>query len=194
MHVRPIHAGEISPVALALARSFADDPFTRWLFGEEAVEPLRRTFEAQLRVLYVDKGLGFTTDDCAGAALWSPLDRYKPTIVESLRLAPVHLRILGPRRARKALAGFNEIESHHPNEPHRYLAILGVDPDRQRSGVGRALLEHGVAETPDRPIYLDTSKEDNVPYYRSHGFEVNCQFDIPHGGPHMWGMLRGASG
>jgi hypothetical protein len=40
------------------------------------------------------------------------------------------------------------------------------------------------------PAYLESSKEQNVPYYRHHGFEVTGAFDVAPDGPRLWGMWR----
>ena len=56
----------------------------------------------------------------------------------------------------------------------RYLAILGVEPARQGTGIGAALMRHRL-ERCDRDgllAYLESSNPRNVPFYRRHGFEV----------------------
>ena len=76
----------------------------------------------------------------------------------------------------------------HPKERHVFLWFLAVDPVRQRSGVGRALLEQ-VFEGAGAPVYLDTSNPDNLPYYSSFGFEQIGRGELPRGGK-MWFMRR----
>ena len=69
-----------------------------------------------------------------------------------------------------------------------FLWFLAVDPVRQRSGVGRALLEE-VFEGAGAPVYLDTSTPDNLPYYSSFGFEQIGRGELPRGAK-MWFMRR----
>lgn len=189
--VRPIVAGDIDALAPALARSFERDPFFSWMYGEGALRRLTRSFRAQLRVQFVPRGIGYTTDGVRGAAIWSEPGRgVSPTVWETVRMSPAHLYFVP--RMRRTLRGFSAMDSHHPDEPHLHLSLLGVDPRYQRSGIGRTLLGHGLsrADSSGLPVYLDTANPDNVPYYQGFGFRVVCEFDIPSGGPHYWGMLR----
>jgi predicted N-acetyltransferase YhbS len=69
-----------------------------------------------------------------------------------------------------------------------FLWFLAVDPVRQRSGVGRALLAE-VFDGAGAPVYLDTSNPANLPYYSSFGFEeIGCG-KLPRGAK-MWFMRR----
>ncbi len=52
--------------------------------------------------------------------------------------------------------------------------------------MGEAL---GVADEAGVPAYLYTSNSDNLPYYRSHGYEVTGESTLPGGGPN-WFMER----
>jgi ribosomal protein S18 acetylase RimI-like enzyme len=194
VNVRPVRLDEVDRVALALARSFGDDDLFTWMFGPNAHRALRRSFGAQIRFQYMPGGIVETVDDLTGAALWSAPGRaIAPTLSQTVRMFPGHLHfLLRPDRMVKALRGFAAMDSHHPDEPHIHLAIIGVDPTRQRCGVGTELVRSGLGRADEArlPVYLDTSVADNVPYYRRFGFEVSCEFEIPLGGPHAWGMLR----
>lgn len=111
--------------------------------------------------------------------------------VQQLRLAPTYVRLLGPRRLGDANRGFAAIDRGHPDEPHWYLSVLAVSPSRQRTGIGRSLVEP-MLERADRDglvTSLETFKAENVPYYERFGFTVSYEETIP-GGPHMWAMLR----
>jgi hypothetical protein len=52
-----------------------------------------------------------------------------------------------------------------------------------------------LAEADERevPVYLDTAKPDNLPYYRSFGFELTGEGDLPRGAT-IWYLLRPVGG
>jgi GNAT superfamily N-acetyltransferase len=39
---------------------------------------------------------------------------------------------------------FEKMSSYHPNEPHWYLPLLGVDPLHHGQGLGSALIQHAI--------------------------------------------------
>ncbi|MGH2759202.1 MAG: GNAT family N-acetyltransferase [Actinomycetota bacterium] len=192
MEIRPMTPADIPRAASTLADAFLDDPFTVWLFPADGLrERLLRSWTMQLRVLSVPRGSAFATPDLGGIALWAPPSSPPPTLRQQLRLFFPFVRILG-RRLPTAMSGFRVIRRGHPSEPHWYLSTIGVAPERQRSGYGRALMGP-ILERADREqtiTYLETFKLDNVPYYERFGFRVTGEDDVPDAGPHMWSMTR----
>ncbi len=62
----------------------------------------------------------------------------------------------------------------------------------QGRGLGAALLAPGLdrADRDELPVWLETSAEPNVRFYRRLGFAVTDVVDLPRGGPRTWSMLR----
>ena len=63
---------------------------------------------------------------------------------------------------------------YHPNEPHWYLPLMGVDPIQQGKGFGSALMQHALIPC-DRDgglAYLESTNPKNIPLYERHGFEL----------------------
>jgi ribosomal protein S18 acetylase RimI-like enzyme len=70
-------------------------------------------------------------------------------------------------------AVFEQMAKFHPQEPHWYLPLIGVDPAHQGKGYGDALMSYALDRC-DRervPAYLESSNPRNVSFYRRHGFE-----------------------
>ena len=87
----------------------------------------------------------------------------------------------------------NEFEHKHPPQLHWYLLVLGVDPPQQGQGVGGVLISEELAraDADKLPVYLETLKARNVPFYEKHGFAVREHFNCHGGrGPETWTMLR----
>jgi ribosomal protein S18 acetylase RimI-like enzyme len=97
------------------------------------------------------------------------------------------------RRLPAALQLLTSLDKVHPKIEHWYLALLAVDPELQRQGVGRRLLEPVLerCDAEGRPAYLETQKESNVAWYRRCGFEL-VEKIVPPGDrtPPMWTLLR----
>jgi len=91
----------------------------------------------------------------------------------------------------KGIKLLDAMAKEHPREPHWYLALIGVDPAFQGSGVGTALLRPRLAACDETgvPAYLETQKPENVPYYERFGFKVRTV--VRHEGcPPLWTMWR----
>lgn len=191
--VRKATRADVAQLAASLARAFHDDPvMTHILPKERPGQP--KQVEGLLRI----EAMGalrhdtvWTTADGQATAIWKPPSRWKVGGLELLRQAP---RTVGILRSRLpvALATLNAVEKKHPvDPPHWYLAVLGTDPAAQGQGKGSAVLAP-VLEHCDRagePAYLESSKEQNVPFYERHGFRVTERLDLQDG-PSLWLMWR----
>jgi ribosomal protein S18 acetylase RimI-like enzyme len=62
---------------------------------------------------------------------------------------------------------------HPPERTHWYLAVLGVDPRKQRAGIGSALVAALLrdADADHQAIYLETDRTENLAFYARFGFE-----------------------
>ena len=196
----PLSPQKIAEASRSLAAAFFDDPTSRFLLPREQSRDrwLRRIHEASLHYV-LPEGHVHTIDgdEVSGVIGVVPPGRYPLPGARFLRhLVPIILRLptggfpLG--RAVRALQAQGMIDRLHVKEPHWYVAVLGVLPERQGEGLGRALLDPALARADrDRlPTYLETSNERNLTFYGRFGFEVMQEVSIPGGGPPIWTMLR----
>ena len=188
--VRHARREDFRPLAAMLARAFYDDPVTSWFYpnARRRMAHATRFFGIRLRQL-ADQELMFTTDDCAGAALWTQPGRWREDLRQSLMLLPM-LPVLLPR-IRRSTRAVREIERRHPVVPHYYLSVLGTDPKQQGGGVGSALLTPVLHRCDAEGVaaYLECSKEGTVDFYVRHGFDVTDRVELPDG-PSLWFMWR----
>jgi len=180
----------VPALSRVLARAFHDDPVYEWIFPDPAVRERRSPgLFALFTKQMLRHGVVLTDDTMRGAALWRP-HRMVLGPLEELSFMFGMMRLLG-RRASVIGRGFAPVEARHPRDPHVYLPLLGADPKHQGAGVGSSLLAPvlRMCDAHGWPAYLESSKEDNIPFYRRHGFELLEPVSII-GGPTVWPMKR----
>lgn len=168
--VKAVAPDEKERVWDAVTLAFSDDPMMRWMMAEP------RDYLANLRHLQAAlagpsfaNGGAFRLDDFSAAALWLP-----PGVeVDGEAMMASMARV--PEKLHGGLGGVVEqMGAFHPHEPHWYLAVLGVDVNRQGKGLGAILMKHVLArvDAEHKPAYLESSNARNIPFYERHGFEV----------------------
>lgn len=191
--VRKGRAEETGQLARVLAHAFENDPVSTFVLPDHSKR--LRGLEGLYRLIFVPDALSddecYTTTGHGGVALWKPADKPRPSLLETLRLAPKMARVLG-RQTPRALGVLNYMEAQLPKEPHAHLVLLGTDPDCQGQGLGSLLLRETLARL-DRervPAYLEASTPRSRALYLRHGFVVMNEIRLPGGGPPLWRMWR----
>jgi ribosomal protein S18 acetylase RimI-like enzyme len=179
-------ARAVSVVALA----FSVDPVSRWVWPSP-----RDYFKHFPRFVRAYAGGAFDSDtayvagDYAGVALWLPPgvdadgDELAAIVVDS-----VAEELMDPLGELVALQ-----HECHPDGPHWYLPLTGVDPIHQGQGHESDLLRRAF-ERIDRdglPAYVDATTRERRELYARHGFEVVREIQAA-GSPPMWPMIRPA--
>jgi ribosomal protein S18 acetylase RimI-like enzyme len=195
--VRKLTPDEVPRVARALARAFEDDPVMSWIFRDdsERLARLERAFGLFLRRIWMPQRECYAVDRLFGAALWLPPDKWHLGVADQVRLLPSMIAVTG-RNLPRLFTVLNTIEKKHPQPPHYYLAVLGVEPEGQGRGFGGALMQPVLTRC-DReriPAYLESSKRRNVVLYERHGFRVVEELKLPKDGPPIWRMWREPAG
>jgi len=169
--VRDMTAADEAAAVDTIVLAFAVDPVARWTWPQP-----HQYLAGMSRLVRAFGGHAFThgsaccTEGFAGAALWLPPGVHpdEGKLVEALQstVAPGHLA--------DVFATFEQMAQCHPDEPHWYLPMIGVDPAHQGRGHGDALLRHVLARCDrDRiPAYLESTNPRNISLYRRHGFEA----------------------
>ena len=155
----------------ALKLAFVADPATRWVWPDPQKYLLHFTKFA--------KAFGGKAFACksahyignySGAALWLP-----PNVDPDVDTLLGMLQETTSEEAQGIVPQvFEKMGSYHPNEPHWYLPLLGVDPLYHGKGLGSALLEYATTRFDNENVlaYLESSNPRNIPLYERHGFEV----------------------
>lgn len=192
--IQPLPPHAVRGAAAVMARAFHDDPGWAWIIrdGERRRRVLPFVFQRALR-LEAGRGDVFTAAGGAGVAVWVRPGTPWATAWRNFRAGLWQLPLLlhrdERRRLRRYLAVNAELHGAVVFGQHWYLTGLGVDPPRQRQGIGGQLLAWGVeqAALARLPVALLTANEDNVKYYEQRGFVVAAVRGDP---MPMWGMIR----
>lgn len=178
-------------VALTLARAFADDPATSYIFPDRAerVKRLPRMF----RLIFDEDagGMPLVTGSGEAATLWRRPGQAEIGKLEMLKQLFPLIGAFGSSLVRAMRVG-DAIDAHHPSGTYWYLHIAGVDPAYQGKGLGSASIRQGLAKAREdgMPAFLETATPRNVSLYQSLGFEVIDEWHVPKGGPKFWSMLN----
>jgi GNAT superfamily N-acetyltransferase len=127
-----------------------------------------------------------------GSASWlQPGTMPRPRSRENRITRACASALLTGRNRRSGLKLLSAVEKKHPSEPHWYLPLLGIDPKWQGRGLGGLLLRVKLEQCDAMlmPVYLETQKPENVPYYERFGFLVTEVIELP-ATPPIWLMWR----
>ncbi len=160
-----------SRLVAAIVLAFSVDPAARWTYP--APENYLKHFPDLVRIFghrAFECGTAHFIGDAQAAALWLP-----PGVQPDEEALMAHFQRTVPEQDQDTLfAVFEQMGQYHPDEPHWYLPLIGVDPAQQGKGYGSALLVHALklCDEDGTPAYLESSNTKNIPLYRRHGFQV----------------------
>jgi len=184
LEIAPLREDELRAGAALLGRAFRENAMNRVVVpgsarrrersnaaGMRAVLPLARLHGTVLAARREARLAGVLIALPAGVATLG-----RPSFLSLLRL----LAVQGPGVAGRWSAVAEALQLHRPLAPHAYLATLGVEPELQRSGVGRALVTDwlGSVDARKERAYLETDSTANVNWYEQFGFAIRAELTV----------------
>lgn len=130
------------------------------------------------------EGVGHRAESAAdallpiGALVGFPPDRRASTGLSLRQLGLLVRQGVGPTLRWGAVQA--ALTPIRPAEPHWTLAMVGVEPDEQASGVGAALVARwveGLAGS-DAPAWVETDRPELVSFYARFGFEPEARAHV----------------
>jgi ribosomal protein S18 acetylase RimI-like enzyme len=197
----PVPRDRVAEAGNVLARAFQEDP----LYANILTDPEERRLRMPAMFIALVKysrlyGECTTTPDLDGVACWLRPGKTNVTLWRILRAGfglQTSVASFSPDARRRFLSVMGYADSEHKRlmpRPHWYLWALGVEPARQRQGVGGALLGPVLerADEDPTPCYLETQTAAAVRFYERRGFTVLESGDVPGHGVPFWTMVREA--
>lgn len=162
-----------------LTESFCSNKSVQYILKDTSSKRLRALMEYSFDTC-MSTGKILLSDDLKGCALISFPDKKRTTIGSLLSELKLIFNGVGVANIPKVLQREKKISSHYPKTDIYYLWFIGVDPDHQGKGVGGKLLAEIIEDSKkmDRPIYLETSTIENLPFYKKYGLSVYGEIDL----------------
>lgn len=174
MEMRLATVGDRPMVVETVVAAFAEDPAFRAFFGEgDEFAELCTRFATYLFNRRVHRSSAWVGHGGRVTALWD-----RPDVPSSVTGDHAGLTLDLGAEAQARLDEYDAaVHDALPEGPHWYLGILATHPDRRGAGLGRRLAELGLAAAAaDRvPAFLETTNPNNVPVYRSSGWQVHAE-------------------
>lgn len=185
-------------IVAILVDAFEADPFFRWMFGPVDVG-FRRGLRAWLDLVVgfaLPRGHGFLAGDNEGAVVWLPPGAELAGPDDLVAAARLLEKLIGDRVV-EVLGAIGVGGSGVPDVPHWLCLYVGVRPDAQGRGLGKALLQPGLdlADASGSPAHLVATNPATAPFYERFGFRILAEVepapDVPALRP-MWRDARDA--
>ena len=168
--VRAAAGPEESKAVRVIVLAFSTDPVVRWCMPDPGVylEEFPR-FARAFGAPAFEKGSADLLEGGEGAALWVPPDTHP----DEETMGAVIARACSPSLQQEVGAVMEQMAGYHPDGPHWYLPLIGVDPSRQGRGLGSVLMRHALdrCDRDHLPAYLESTNPRNIPFYERQGFE-----------------------
>ncbi len=201
IRIMPMPEDGLEAAAVVMSRAFLDEPL--FVAGFPTPEERERVVPriAQWTFRFgLEFGSVLVSEDHAGTAI-----AYRATepVFSEERVSATEGELrehLGPAAwARyERMMHIWEVADEHlsqaVSEPHWYLDMVAVEPSRQGTGIGSALLRavHALADIDGWPTVLLTFRARNIPFYERHGYEVVATGTEPSADLDYWGLRRTA--
>jgi GNAT superfamily N-acetyltransferase len=191
MKVREATEADVDAAVDTLTQALVDYPMTRACLDPDGyVDRLTQYHRLYLTGIGLPHGRVWVTDDVSAVAIWLPPD------LPADAFAP-HAEAFQELAGSRAPIGAEYAQAigiFRPRDPVWLLALAAVRPDRQRRGLGPAVIAPGLAaaDAAHSPAFVETQDPANVGFYESLGFTVIAELELPHRGPIHYSLYRAA--
>ena len=173
--MRKANSSDKSIILDILTRSFDGNKSVNYVVKQDQnrVDRITKLMDYSFNVCN-EFGEVWISDDQQACALILFPDKKRTSFRALLWDLKLALSVIGLDRVSTVLKREAVIKANHPKNPFAYLWFIGVNPQLQGKGVGSTFIQELIqeCERKKRPIYLETSTERNLPFYKKFGFEI----------------------
>lgn len=158
-----------------LTRSFANNKSVNYIAKKSISSLMDYSFE----ICWLFGEILLSENKKACALILYP-DQQKTTLKTILLDAKLMLQCIGLSNLKKVLDRETKIKQIKPDTKMTYLWFIGVEPDFQQTGIGSKLLNTIISQSKEaeRPVYLETSTLQTLPWYQQFGFRIYGELDL----------------
>jgi ribosomal protein S18 acetylase RimI-like enzyme len=140
---------------------------------------IKRLMEYSFEICYTSGEIWISDDKQSCALLLFP-DKNKLSLQRVWLDVQLVFSAVGLNRITDVMKREAKIKNNHPKVPFCHLWFIGVVPEQQHKGKGSVLLQHIIEESrkKKKSIYLETSVEMNLKWYKKFGFEIINTIDL----------------
>jgi ribosomal protein S18 acetylase RimI-like enzyme len=181
--IRRMTQADLSEVCEVIGQAFADNPSTLANVGGDRIKA-RRVMQGAVRLAKFGRPWSYALVAVQGETIVGALNaaewpHCQLGMTEKIKTAPTMLWIMKSALPR-AFTMMNKRESHDPSKPHWHIGPIGVRPQLQGIGIGKALLEAFLVtiDGVGSPVFLETDVDRNVQLYEKFGFVISSSEEI----------------
>lgn len=181
--IRTMTRADMTAVCEVIGLAFADNPSTLANVRGDRTRA-RRVMRDAVRIAKFGRPwshalVAVQGDTVVGALNAAEWPHCQMGVVEKFKTAPAMALIMKTALPR-AFTMMSKREARDPHEPHWHIGPIGVRPQLQGHGVGKALLSAFLTTIDEvgAPAFLETDVDRNVELYESFGFVVTSREDI----------------
>ena len=191
--VRLAEQRDVPRIAATLTVALADSRWTRWALPDDGrMQRLTRLHELDAGHRGVSTQSAWVTDDVAAVAVWEPPAGTAPLPADVSAALTRELPYLAADRWTAARDTAALVDTGRPEEPHWWLAHLGVRPTSRRRGLAAAVLAPVLvrSDTEGTPAAAAVFSWANVRFLRGFGFEVTAELRTSDDELPLWALVR----
>ena len=181
--IRRMTRAEMTAVCEVIGLAFVDNPSTLANVRGDRTRA-RRVMQDAVRVAKFGRPWSYALVAVQGDAVVGALNaaewpRCQMGMAEKIKTAPSMAWIM-KTALRRAFTMMSKREARDPHEPHWHIGPIGVRPEQQGLGIGKALLCAFLTTIDENgsSAFLETDVDRNVELYERFGFAVTSREDI----------------